>query len=343
MKDILKTLCSLDSVAGYEDEIRQTIERIAGQYADEVIIDGIGNLLVFKKGCRPRSCALLVDAQMDEPGWLVGGYTASGLLKLVSSGNVDTRSLTGQRVKVGPGKIAGTINHRAVALTSADERKSFPDLKDLYVDIGCQSYECAKALVTIGEPISLDVPFSEFGDGFIRLKAASSRIGCAVALKLLSRTLAYDTWFAFTTGGTIGETGARGAITAGNRLQPDIALILGSATANDIPGVQEHKRGSIPGNGAVVPILDVETVYQRDLRTHVLSSADQSGIRWQYSLESSPGNDGSALHISGHGAAAFALLAPTRYAHGAVNVVKYGDIESMLDLAALFIEEAGGI
>ncbi len=44
-------LCELWGVGGYEKGVRQYIEQLVAPYADEMITDAIGNLIVLKKGC----------------------------------------------------------------------------------------------------------------------------------------------------------------------------------------------------------------------------------------------------------------------------------------------------
>ena len=50
MKELLQKLCTLDGVAGYEDEVRDFIEETARPFADEIFTDPVGSLIVFKKG-----------------------------------------------------------------------------------------------------------------------------------------------------------------------------------------------------------------------------------------------------------------------------------------------------
>lgn len=341
MKEILKELCLLDSVPGYEQEVRTAIERMAKPYADEIIVDCIGNLLVFKKGHARRVRPLVVAAHMDEPGFLVSGYTDDGCLKLIAAGSLDIHGLAGYRVRVGADRHSGILARKSINLVKAEARKESPALTDLYVDIGCSSRADAQAIAAIGDPVSLDCPFVEYGDQCIKAKALSSRTGCAVALKMLQDTLPYDTWFAFTVGTEISETGAHGSIVVGNRLQPGGALILESCAANDLPGIPAHKQCSMLRHGPVISLIDIETVYHRGLRKKVLAAADQAGVRWQYRRDDVDTNDASALHVSGAGALAFGLAVPTRYLHGPANVLCLSDLDEMYRLAVIFNEEAG--
>ena len=57
MDQLMKTgiaLCDLDGCSGYEDDVRATIREMVTPYADTIIEDHLGNLLVFVKGAAPR-------------------------------------------------------------------------------------------------------------------------------------------------------------------------------------------------------------------------------------------------------------------------------------------------
>ncbi|MDY5956636.1 MAG: M42 family peptidase, partial [Frisingicoccus sp.] len=47
---LLEKLTQLWGVAGFEKEVRKAIEEEVSAYADEMITDAIGNLIVLKKG-----------------------------------------------------------------------------------------------------------------------------------------------------------------------------------------------------------------------------------------------------------------------------------------------------
>ena len=49
-EELLKRLTQAQGIAGYEKEVRELIEKEAAAYADDMITDAIGNLIVIKKG-----------------------------------------------------------------------------------------------------------------------------------------------------------------------------------------------------------------------------------------------------------------------------------------------------
>ena len=71
------------------------------EYADELRVDNLGNLLVHKKGRAPAVNKLMLSAHMDEVGLLVTDVTSDGYLKIDEVGGIDRRVLVGKRVYVG--------------------------------------------------------------------------------------------------------------------------------------------------------------------------------------------------------------------------------------------------
>ena len=338
MKELLKQLCELDGVPGYEDEVRAFIEKEAAPYATSMEVDPVGNLIVFKKGAKPRKRPLLLMAHMDEVGFLVKDITEDGMLKLAPAGGIDPRVLIGRRMRVGENKIPGIISLKAIHLTTPEERKDAPGLNSLYIDIGCTSREQAEGLVMRGDPAMFDSKFLEFGVDCVKAKAIDDRVGCAVMLQLLRQELPYDTYFAFV---VAEEIGSRGATVAAQRVAPGCVVAIEGTTAADMPDVAPHKQSTAQRQGAVVSLMDKGTVYNREFREQVLAQADAQGVKWQYRKSANGGTDARVGPTAGSAAIAFGLAAPVRYIHCACNVAYLPDLEEVRKLAEIVIEEAG--
>ncbi len=338
MKELLKKLCELDGVPGYEDEVREFIEQEMAPYATEMTVDPVGNLIVFKKGAKPRKRPLLIMAHMDEVGFLVKDITEDGMLKLASAGGIDPRVLIGRRMRVGQDKIPGIISLKAIHLTTPEERKNAPGLGSLYIDIGATSREQAEGLVMRGDPAMFDSKFLEFGVDCVKAKAIDDRVGCAVMMELLREDLPYDTYFAFV---VAEEIGSRGATVAAQRVQPGAVVAIEGTTAADMPDVAPHKQSCAQRQGAVVSLMDKGTVYSRPFREKILAAADAQGVKWQYRKSANGGTDARVGTTAGSAALAFGLAAPVRYIHCACNVAYLPDLEEVRKLAKIVIEEAG--
>ena len=86
-ENLLKELTQLWGVAGYEKEVRKYIKEKAAPYADEMMTDAIGNLIVLKKGTGgPNSKKIMYAAHMDEIGFMVKTIEPDGRLRVCNLG-----------------------------------------------------------------------------------------------------------------------------------------------------------------------------------------------------------------------------------------------------------------
>ena len=336
MLDTLETLCCLDGVTGGEDEVRDYILERIMPFADEIRTDPMGNLIVFKKGAVTPDRRIMLCAHMDEVGLIVTDITDDGYLHFDMAGGIDRRVLIGKRVYVGPERVMGVIGSKAHHLTTAEQRKIIPQIKDMYIDIGAESREQAERAVQIGALAAFDDSVVRFGEGFIKAKAIDDRVGCATMVELLESQLPCDCWFVFT---VQEEVGGRGAAVAAKNVAPDVALILEGTTAADIPGVEGTDQVCKLGSGVVIPFMDKGTIYDRKLYRTLSRLADENGIAWQTKTKIAGGTDASAIQRSGAGVHVAALSVAVRNIHSPTCVAKIDECEEQYKLAKLFLKE----
>lgn len=335
MIETLKTLCSLSGVSSFEDPVRDYLMEQARPYADSMRVDNLGNLIIFKKGAKTTGNKLMLCAHMDEVGLLVRQITDDGYLKFSPVGGIDRRVLIGKRVFVGWNRVPGIVGLKAVHLTTAEERDKVPRLKEFYLDIGAKDREEVESLVSLGDFAVFDNECLEYGNGMFKAKAIDDRVGCAVMLKLLRRELPMDCTFAFT---VQEEVGTRGAFGAAFAVTPEIALVLETTTAADLPGVKGQKRVCAPGHGPVISLMDGGTIYDKELFRLMCDCADRAGIPWQVKHYIAGGNESKAIQRTKTGVRVAGLSAAVRYLHAPTSVGSVRDFEQMLELAAAFVD-----
>lgn len=336
MIEQLKTLCRLSGVSGDETEVRDYIKRQAAPYADRIRTDALGNLIVFKKGKRSTGNKLLLAAHMDEVGLIVTRITEEGFLKFDFVGGVDRRVAIGKPVVLGDARLPGIIGLKAIHLVSREEEKKAPKTEDLYIDIGASDRDAALKLVTpgtygcfVGEP-------EEFGYGMLKAKAIDDRIGCAVMLELLKEELPLDVTFAFT---AQEEVGTRGAFGAAFSVTPEVALVLETTTAADVPGLEDHRKVCKVGAGPVVSYMDGGTIFDRKLFADLRRLAEENRIPWQTKEYISGGNDARTIQRTKSGVRVAVISAAIRYLHAPASIGCIEDFENILKLTRAFIHE----
>ena len=336
----LKALCALDGVSGDEDRVRDFIRRQAEPWAETVRTDALGNLIVYKRGRKPAGNKLLLCAHMDEVGLIVTRATEDGFLRFDFVGGVDRRVALGKPVVLGPDKIPGVIGMKAIHMLSAEERKKVPKTEALYLDIGAADKEKALSKVPLGTYGAFVGEPEELGDGLLKAKAIDDRVGCAILLELLKEDLPLDVTFAFT---AQEEVGTRGAFGAAFSVTPEVALVLETTTAADLPGVEGARRVCAPGRGPVISYMDGGTIYDRSLFETLRRLAEERQIPWQVKEYIAGGNDARTIQRSKAGVRVAALSAAVRYLHAPASVGSLSDFEDMLKLTRAFLEHASQI
>jgi len=335
MLDLLKKLCAASGMSGDEREVRELILSLAEPYADSVRTDAMGNLIVEKRGAKRAKKRVMICAHMDEVGVIATHITDDGYIKFACAGGIDRRVLIGTRVFFGAERTAGVIGSKAVHLMSASERETMPKVEDMYIDIGAESREDAEKLLQIGDTAAFSPVAHDFGDGYLAAKAIDDRLGCATMLELIKSDLPIDVTFVFT---VQEEVGARGATAATFAVDPEIALVLESTTAADLPDVSEGKTVCKVGGGAVIPFMDGGTIYDRELWNALTTAATERGIAWQTKQYISGGTDAQVVQKSRAGVATLAVSAPVRNLHSPLCVGKMSDFDDVLACARLFLE-----
>lgn len=335
MLNLIRHLCTLDGVSSWEDNVRDYIRTEAEPYAASIRVDAIGNLIVFKKGVKSTGNKLLLSAHMDEVGLMVTRIEKDGVLRFDTVGGIDRRILPGKRVYVGKDRIPAIIGSKPIHLSSKTERKHPTELKDLYLDIGADNKEEAEKVVQQGDIVSFDPDWTEFGNGFVKAKALDDRVGCAVLLTLLKEELPMDCTFVFS---CQEEVGTRGAFGYAFSVQPELALVVESTTASDLPGVPEHMQVCSPGKGVVIPFMDGGTIYDRGLFELLRELAEENDIPWQTKHMIAGGTDGRTIQRSRAGVRVAGMAAAVRNIHTPSSVGAVDDFEQMLKLARLFIQ-----
>ena len=65
MIELMKQLCALPGPSGCEDAVREFVLEKVKPFADEIKMDAIGNIMVFRKGKKALERPVVLCAHMD--------------------------------------------------------------------------------------------------------------------------------------------------------------------------------------------------------------------------------------------------------------------------------------
>ena len=332
MRDLLLKLCTIPAVSGREEKLTEFILSEIEGFCD-ARVDRNGNIICFKKGKKSAVKKVVLDAHTDEVGIIATSVTSDGFVKFATVGGIEEAVMLCRSVTFENG-VRGVIGMKPVHLSSADERKKYPDKDSLYIDIGAASKEEAEALVSLGDTAVFDSEPALMGD-CLKARAIDDRAGVAVIISLLKQEAEYDVYATFT---VQEEVGTRGAQTAAFALSPDVAITLEATTAADLEGVSEDKQVCRLGDGPAVSFMDKGNLYTRSLYDFAISC----GEKCQPKAYVSGGNNSRAFALSGEGAATLAVSLPCRYIHSPSCVASLKDFDAMLPLTKKLLEAVAG-
>ena len=223
---LLEKLCNVIAVSGDEGEVRRIVLEEITSYADEVKVDALGSVLATKAGSGRNRVRVLLDAHMDEVGFMIVADDGEGIFRFETIGGIDVRHLVGKQVLVGKDRTPGVIGGKPIHLMSSEERKSKVPFDSLRIDLGLSG----KA--NIGDRAGFATKFRRVGPSILS-KAIDDRIGIATVIELLKNAPSnVDVCAAFT---VQEEIGLRGAKVAAQYFSPDLAIAIDSTPANDLP------------------------------------------------------------------------------------------------------------
>ena len=336
--ELMKKLCLIRGISGFEKEVREFIISQIKDYVDDYKTDAMGNLIVFKKGNNRAVNKIMLSAHMDEVGFIVTDITSDGLLKIAAVGGFDARVLSGKAVTVGEKAVNGVIGAKPIHLLKGEESGKTPKIEDLCIDIGVDSKEDALKAVSVGDMVCFDSEFYA-DDKHIMGKALDDRAGCYVLINMIKSNLEYDMYFCFT---VQEEIGLRGAKTATFAVDPYAAIVVESTTACDIPNADECDKVCKMGEGAVISFMDRRTMYDREYYKLALKCGADAGVKTQLKLAVAGGNDAGSIHSARGGVRTVAISHACRYLHSPMGIISTDDVNAVLVTATKTAEKIAG-
>jgi putative aminopeptidase FrvX len=337
-EQLLKAVTEAHGVPGYEQEIRALLRQEMDSLGT-VTTDKLGSLICHLDGDGPK---VMLAGHMDEIGFMVSHITKEGFLKFQQLGGWWDQVLLGHRViiKSHKGDLIGVIGAKPPHLLPADERSKVVEKKDMYIDIGATSKEgVVEAGVRLGDPI---VPYSEFAilaDGkTYASKAFDNRIGCAVVVDTLRHFQDADhpnQIYGVQT--VMEEVGVRGATTSVRAVDPDVAIILESDIAGDVPGIKPEQSDVKLGGGPTVMLYDARMVPNIPLRDLVIETAESHNIPIQFSVMPGGATDGAAIHLHNVGVPTVVIGVPARHIHSHSAIIHREDYDNAVKLVTAVV------
>ena len=150
--ETLEQLCSIPAPSGFETPAAQAALELLRPLVDEAWIDKMGNVVGVRRCGKEGARKLILDAHLDEIGFIVTGHQG-GFLRFAPLGGVDPRMLPDRELTIlTDPPLFGVVACLPPHVLSAADREKAPPIEDFYVDTG-MSQEQAERLISIGTPM----------------------------------------------------------------------------------------------------------------------------------------------------------------------------------------------
>lgn len=332
----LKDLLAAPSPSGYEQPVQEVVRKFAGTFADEVKTDWHGNVIAAVNPTgSPR---IMLDGHCDQIGLMVLNIDEKGFIRIAPIGGWDIQMLIGQNMVIWTesGPVNGVVARKAIHLLTPDERKTVPEMKQLWIDIGAASGDEAREVVSVGDPVTFDLQMKHLRNDQITSPGIDNKVGVWVVTSALQRIAENSPEAAvFCVSAVQEEIGLRGTVTSAYNINPDVGIAVDVTHATDCPTVDPNEHGDVKiGKGPVVyrgP--NVNPVIYRQL----IDLSEKHGIPVQPAgIGRAASNDANAMQLSRGGVATGLVTIPNRYMHSPVEVASLDDLDNAAELIAQF-------
>lgn len=333
----LARLCALSGPSGFEENVTQAAAQLLRPLTDEVYFTRLGSVVGVRRCGRENAPKLLLDAHLDEIGFIVTGHE-EGFLRFAALGGVDPRALPDREITLMTDPpVTGVVMCLPPHIQEDGEQDRALPIKELCIDAGLSQEEARRRIPT-GTPAVYRGDCAPLGEDLLRGKALDDRAGFAVLLDVLERLqgkkLGVDL---FVLGSTQEETHSTGAITAAYELAPSWCVAV-DVTHGETPDASKNETFKLGGG----PVVGVGPNCARSLTERLRGLAKELNMPVQIEVMSgSSGTNAWPVQVSREGVATAVLSVPERYMHTPAEVVSKRDMEDTARLLAAFAERFG--
>ncbi len=339
--ELIKALSNCNGAPGYEDLV---VNLVTQQCQDlEVHTDSLMNTYIRKES-KQKPFTIMLDAHLDEVGFMVQSITQNGLIKFIPLGGWITHNLPAHLVSIKNNNgdyIKGIVTSKPPHFMTAEEKNKKITLEDLSIDVGASSREevLKQYHISVGAPIVPSVEFNYNPDTNIMMgKAFDNRLGCAAVITALNQLPELKDINIVGALAVQEEVGTRGAMVTARQVKPDLAIVFEGTPADDVY-LDDTLAQGVLGKGPQIRFRDNSYVAHHRFIELAHQVADKYDIPYQDAVRLSGGTNAGKIHLSNQGIPTLVLGIPSRYIHTHHSYANFKDFENTVKLAVCIINE----
>ena len=336
----IEALTNAFGPSGFEDEVIREVKNWCGGL--DVANDAMYNVYATMKKKKAGRPVLMLDAHLDECGFMVQSILENGLLSILMLGGFHLTSLPSHSVIV---RTRDGKKHRGITtskpvhfLTAAQKNDNSLAIEDILVDVGASSREEVTEVYGIrpGDPIMPDVSFEYHKEnGILYGKAFDNRLGCVSiidtmqALRDEADQLAVEVVGAFA---AQEEVGTRGATVTAQQVQPDLAIVFEGSPADDFYFRAGIAQGCLR-SGVQIRHMDNSYISNVEFIRFAQETGDKLGIKYQDAVRRGGSTNAGKISLTGKAVPVLVLGIPSRYVHSHYNFCAEEDVDATVRMA----------
>lgn len=335
----LEEYINVASPTGFETSGQKMWLEYIRPYIEEYFTDTYGTVVGV---INPHaSYKVVIEAHADEISWFVNYITKEGYIYLKKNGGSDTAIAPSKRVNIHTSKgiVKGVFGFPAIHVREPETEK-VPNLKTLFLDLGCENKEEVEALgVHVGCVATFDDEFMMLNEKWYVGRALDNRIGgfmIAEVARMLKETNAQLPFGLYIVNAVQEEIGLRGAEMIAHHIKPNVAIITDVCHDTQSPAYNKIQSGDFSsGKGAV---LTYGPAVQNNLLQMVIETAQKQNLPFQRATATrSTGTDTDSFAYSNAGVASALISLPLKYMHTTVEMVHKDDVQTIIKLMYEFL------
>lgn len=337
IKEELKILCESEGISGFENKACQRARQLLKRYCDKTEEDGFGNVLGYRFSKNKNAKTVLLDAHIDQIGFMVTEVLKDGFLRFTQIGGVDPRMLLGCEVTILSDKpYYGIISCMPPHLLNAGDKEKTVPIREMVIDTG---FLDAKDKIKIGTPIVYNIEMCSISPDSITGKCLDDRAGVISLISVLDqlkdRDLSYHLVVLIS---CQEEVTSLGATIGTYKIRPDyaIAVDVSHAKTPDVPA----GKAFLFGGG---PLIGMGPNLHTKLTKALIRTAKQEDIAYQLEvMEGMTGTNAWEMQVVACGTAMGLISIPLKYMHTQIETIKISDLQAVSRLIYHFLRNFNG-
>ncbi len=188
---LLESLVKIPGPSGFEEKIADFIKKELLKYLPPscVKIDFQNNVVGIIKGTSNK--VVMLDAHLDQIGFIVNNVTKEGLINIQYIGGGDTSILSARELVILAAKnsINAVVNRKHSHLVKDEDDIQITEMRDAVVDIGIRKRAKVLSSVKIGDPVVYKPSFNHLMESYFSGYGFDDRSGCYILLEIIKEII----------------------------------------------------------------------------------------------------------------------------------------------------------